>query len=121
MVKLLLNKGDIARGNISANTACKLRQHFTLEVGKLKITLVARLSVLPALNSAQIKTSELRVLALGFTDAEYLGAATGANPLCCRAFVLECYGLGVLNLYLFSALHTISLHFPPPLLSCQAE
>ena len=43
-------------------------------------------------------------------DSEYLGAAGRAGALSCRSLVLHDDALGVLDLFLGSALHTVCLH-----------
>ncbi len=48
---------------------------------------------------------------LALANAEYLGAANRAYSLCCRAPVLKCNRLRVLDFPFGSTLHTVSLHF----------
>ena len=45
-----------------------------------------------------------------FTDTKYLGSTAVTYSLCSRPAVLHLNQLGVLDLNLFPALHTISLH-----------
>ena len=65
----------------------------------------------------------IQIKFLTLTEAKYLGAAGGTNPLCCRAFILEGNRLRIPNLHFLSTLHAIGLwHFLDLLSpSCQAE
>ncbi len=49
-------------------------------------------------------------LGLGFAYAEDLGPAAWAFTLSCGATIFHRYCLWILNIHLFPALHTISLH-----------
>lgn len=49
-------------------------------------------------------------MVLGLANSKYLGVTSWAVTLSRRAAILHCNGLRVLDLHLFSALHTISLH-----------
>ena len=49
-------------------------------------------------------------LDLGFADSEDFGSAAWTFTLGCGATVLHRYCPGILNIYLFPALHTIGLH-----------
>jgi hypothetical protein len=54
---------------------------------------------------------------LALADAEYFGAAGGANALGSRSLILQgdCFGIPHFNF--LPAFHAISLHFAPPMLS----
>lgn len=52
-----------------------------------------------------------KMLSLGFTDTEYLGATGRAFPLSGRTLILHDNRFRVFDFNLPSALHTIRLHF----------
>lgn len=49
-------------------------------------------------------------MVLGLADSKYLGVTNWAVALSRRTTILHRNGLGVLDLHLFPAFHTISLH-----------
>ena len=59
--------------------------------------------------------ASLGCLGLCLAYSEYFGSAAWALSLSCMTPILHGYGLRVLDFHLFPALHTVSLHFVPPL------
>jgi hypothetical protein len=68
-------------------------------------------------NPTMLTGKDATTAGLALADAEYFGAAGGANALGSRSLVLQgdCFGIPHFNF--LPAFHAISLHFAPPMLS----